>query len=133
MKYVTGIHALNMICNLNTDGDWHQSALRWEDITIRNSEESFFGNYGIEKEKAIPYTNLYMPTANHIRACLDLIYERKFSVVQGMKDDFIVVSEYDNEIFKKVYEMKNLDFFNEIDDFMKKEYLFKWTNYKEAH
>ena len=30
MKYVTGIHALNIPCNLETSGDWHMSAIQWE-------------------------------------------------------------------------------------------------------
>ncbi len=42
MIYVSGIHALNLNCKLNTSGDWHQSALKWKDITLLDSEKSPF-------------------------------------------------------------------------------------------
>lgn len=30
MKYLSGIFALNLMCNLNTFGDWHTSAIDWK-------------------------------------------------------------------------------------------------------
>lgn len=41
MEYISGIHALNLICNLDTCGDWHQSAIQWDNPTMFNSNELF--------------------------------------------------------------------------------------------
>ena len=40
MQYLSGIHALNLQCSLDTSGDWHQSALRWKDLDWRESDGS---------------------------------------------------------------------------------------------
>lgn len=132
MIYLTGEHALNMTCSLNTDGDWHTSALAWKNLTLRESEGSFFGDYGIESPKKLPVCGKVFPVANHIRALLDLIYERKYPIAQGMRDDFIVTDEYDDEIFDLVMKMKDLPYFDEIDRFMGNEYMMKWINYKKV-
>jgi len=49
MEYITGIHALNIPCKLDTSGDWHASALKWEKISTAESKDSLFGDYGIEQ------------------------------------------------------------------------------------
>ncbi len=49
MKYISGIHALNLRCSLQTCGDWHQSGIQWKMPTVRESSNSLFGDYGIEK------------------------------------------------------------------------------------
>lgn len=129
MLYVTNIHALNLPCSLETCGDWHTSAIQWGHPHMRECEGSLFGDYGIEKDKKIPeHTGKYY-VANHIRAILDLLEEGSFSIAQGMNKDFICNSEYDEEIFEKVYSMRNLKNWKNIDEFMKKEYMMKWVNY----
>lgn len=131
MKYVTGIHALNLNCELETCGDWHQSALRWEKVSFADTKNMFFKDYGLEYNKTIPnHDELYI-TANHIRALLDLLELGKFSVAQGMNNDFICNCKYDKEVFKKVYSMRTLPNWREIDKFMGKEYKLKWLKYKE--
>ena len=50
MRYITGNYALNIPCSLNTDGDWHRSALDWEHLPLFESDNSFFNDYGIEKD-----------------------------------------------------------------------------------
>lgn len=92
MRYITGIHALNLPCKLETSGDWHISAIQWDFPKV--------------KEEA-----------------------GLFSIAQGMNNDFICNSEYDNEIFDRVYEMKSLNNWQAISDFMAKEYKMKWINY----
>ena len=132
MIYLSGIHALNLNCNLLTCGDWHQSALKWEKLTLLDSKDSIFENYGIEYNKQIPKTNKKYPVANHIRALLDLLVLGYFPLAEGMKEDFICNEEYTNEIFDKVYLMKSLPNWNEIDKFMEKEYRLEWLEYKEG-
>ena len=129
MKYLTGIHALNLNCCLDTCGDWHKSALNWNDLDLRESEGSFFGDYGIETNHTIPeHTGKYC-VANHIRALLDLILDRNFAVAQGMNKDFICNDKYNSEIFEKVCSLRNLSYWNEISDFMGKEYMMEWVNF----
>lgn len=135
MKYLTGIHALNLPCKLNTCGDWHCSGLRWENLSFRESEQSVWGDYGIETNRSIPFlseTATYN-VANHIRALLDLLYEGNFSVAQGMKEDFICTDEYDEEVFDKVFMMKNSSMWGDINSFMQIEYEEKWKDFLIEH
>jgi hypothetical protein len=141
MLYITGIHALNLPCSLDTCGDWHTSAISWDNPDIRDTQKSFFGEYGVEKAAKSPLLDkIYKPPspqkyniANHIRALLDLLEIGHFSVAQGMNKDFICNDSYNSEIFNKVSEMKALPNFPAIDNFMSKEYLMKWVNYKKEH
>lgn len=129
MRYITGIHALNLPCKLETSGDWHTSAIQWDFPKVKESTGSLYGDYGIEQHKRIPEHTGEFNVANHIRAILDLLEAGLFSIAQGMNNDFISNSEYDNEIFDKIYEMKSLDNWQEISDFMAKEYKMKWIKY----
>lgn len=131
MQYLTGIHALNLNCDLLTCGDWHQSALKWEDLTLRNTDQSVFGDWGIERNKEIPNHTKRYPAANHIRALLDLIAEGNFAVAQGMKEDFICNDDYTSEVFNKVVALRDADNWDAIDAFMCKEYRLEWIKYKE--
>lgn len=66
MKYITGIHALNLRCSLETCGDWHQPGIQWKNLTIRESEDSVFGDYGIEDNSLVPDHPGTHKVANHI-------------------------------------------------------------------
>ncbi len=133
MQYITGMQALNIPCSLNTFGDWHRSCMDWHHLSLKESEGSLWGDYGIEGPKLVPGNDEKYYVANHIRALLDLLYERKFADAQGMKNDFIGDDQYDEEIFQQVLKMKNLPYWAEIDAFMEKEYLLQWARYKENH
>ena len=133
MRYVSGIHALNLNCSLETTGDWHQSALRWKDVTFRDTENSVFGDYGIEYDKEIPEHEGKFAIANHLRALLDLLEEGKFTVVEGMKDDYICTDKYDREFFQKVVLLKNSVLWHKIDAIMANEFMMKWKKFKEAY
>lgn len=131
MKYITGNFALNLNCpSLGTPGDWHQSALNWQNIHTENSEKSVFGDYGITPSQPIPENpDNTLPIANHIRACLDLIAAGRFSSTQGMKDNFIDNDKYTKEIFEKIFLLKFQSNWNEISEFMKKEYKLQWIKF----
>lgn len=133
MLYISGIHALNLPCKLDTCGDWHKSAIQWEQLTIRDSNLSIFKNYGIEANKKIPKHNGFYNVANHIRALLDLIEEGRFSIATGMNKDFICNDAYSNEIFSKVIYFKNKPNWSKINDFMKREYRSDWLDYINYH
>lgn len=132
MKYVSLIHALNLPCKLETSGDWHCSSIQWENPHILESDNSLWGDYGIEDNKTIPEHIEKYHVANHIRALLDLLYVGNFTVAQGMNKDFICNPKYDKEIFSKVTLMIDMPHWEQIDRFMTKEYLGKWVNYKKG-
>ena len=131
MKYISGIPALNVICSLDTPGDWHAPSVDWKTLDLYESEEMFFKNYGIEKNKTIPQNTQKYNVANHIRAILDMFQLDNFVYLKGMRNNFIETDKYDDEIFQKVYSMKVLPNWEKIDAFMGKEYMLKWISYKE--
>ena len=109
------------------------SALRWKDITLAESSEMFFGDYGINQGIKIPEHQETYAVANHIRALLDLLQWGHFTVAQGMNKDFICNSDYDMEVFSKVISMKVLENWTEINHFMEKEYFMKWVKYRNKY
>lgn len=131
MEYITGIPALNVLCSLETPGDWHAPSVDWHSIQLYDSDMMFFKNYGIERNKTIPENTKKFNVANHIRAILDLLELDNFAYLKGMRNNFIETDKYDDEIFNKVYSMKVLPHWKRIDDFMEKEYMLKWVFYKQ--
>lgn len=126
MRYVSGVHALNLPCDLNTCGDWHTSALRWEKLTLEESDRLPFGDYGIEANRQIPEHKEKFAVANHIRALLDLIYNGRFDIASGMKNNYICNDGYTKEIFDQVYKLRTNSNWEEIYDFLHKEYGRQW-------
>lgn len=129
MLYLTGEHALNLECNLLTCGDWHTSALRWKNLNMQDTDKSIFGKYGLEYDRTIPDNEGVYVVANHIRALLDLLDQGKFSIAQGMREDFICNEEYTEEVFSLVIKLETKQNWAMIDDFMAKEYKTDWIKY----
>ena len=133
MLYITGIHALNLPCSLETCGDWHTSALHWENINSKmvDSTNSIFGDYGLEDCNCVPENPGNYKIANTIRALLDLLIQGNYGVAQGMKEDFICNDKYTLEVFGLVSKLVNQPNWKEIDAFMGREYRMQWLHYKE--
>lgn len=129
MKYITGIHALNLPCNLNTTGDWHASGIQWNNPKISDTSSSIFGDWGIELEHFVPLQRNKWPVANHLRACLDMLNDGDFSNLQGMREDYICTEEYTPVIFNKVLLLRQLPIWSKIFEFMKNEYKMEWINF----
>ena len=129
MKYITGVQALNLPCSLNTSGDWHRTAIKWELLTVRESCESVFGEYGIETCSCVPSHPGTHHVANHLRACLDLIEAGNFSLAQGMRDDFLCSSTLDQEVFEHVWLLKDSERWEDIVRFMGMEYDTSWLKF----
>ncbi len=129
MKYVTGVHALNIPCNLDTTGDWHRYGIQWQRLNIKESMNSVFDDYGIEINKTIPFHSEKYHVANHIRALLDLISDGDFSLAQGMRRDFIGNDNYNIEIFEKVVLLKDSVLWQKIYAFMAHEYYMHWVKF----
>ena len=118
------------MCNLDTFGDWHTSAIDWKKLNFWDSSHSIWGDYGIETNRTIPENSGKFNVANHIRALLDLISIGDFPTAQGMRDNFICNDKYTPEIFSKVSMLKNRENWSAIDKFMSKEYMMQWVRYK---
>jgi len=128
MIYLTGVHALNLPCDLDTCGDWHYSALKWENLTLKDSEHSTLGKYGLEYKYVKPIEKeIYV--ANHIRAILDFIEDGNLKYIQGFRNDFICNDKYDEVIFSKVINFHKFKNWKEINLFMSKEYGKKWIQF----
>lgn len=133
MKYITGIHALNLPCSLETCGDWHTSAIQWKVLNIAESERSIFKNYGIETCNCVPEHDGTFYIANTLRALLDLLIQGKFGLAEGAREDFICNEDYTEEFLFKVIMLKNRNNWKDIDKFMCSEYRLDWIYFKEKH
>lgn len=128
--YLTGIHALHVPCSLVTNGVSQISEVDWKTANFVKSSEMFFGDYGIEYNVQIPEHKDKVCVANHIRAYLDLLEMGKLDEAEGMSR-FIGNAEYNKEIFDKVYLMKVLPHWKEIEHFMDTEYRINWIRFKD--
>ncbi|KFF30557.1 hypothetical protein, partial [Bifidobacterium bombi] len=106
MKYVTGVQALNLGDRTDTPGDWHHSALDWDHLYMLDTDTSPFSSYGINPSCLVPEHGK-LPVASHVRACLDLIEQGYYSDAQGMRDNFISNSAYDQEIMDHVWLLRD--------------------------
>ena len=133
MLYISGIHALNLPCSLETCGDWHTSALRWDNLNTKllDSDKSIFGDWGIEECNCVPENTGVYFVADTIRALLDLLNANNLTIAQGAKEDFICNDKYTSIFFEKVILLKNNSNWKDIDKFMEKEYMLQWLRYKE--
>lgn len=129
MKYITGIHALNIPCSLETGGDWHMFGIQWGKPTTLDTDKAFFGAWGIEHHEIPPDFERPVPVANHIRACLDLLEMRDYSNLQGMKEDYICHDAYQGLIFAQVLKLRTLPYWKEISRFMESEYFMDWVRF----
>ena len=130
MKYLTGTHALNLVCPLKTDGDWHYSSIDWPNVAFADTKDSVFGRFGIYQSTVLPYGQVFV--ANHIRAVLDLLEKGHFGSAQGMREDYINNEAYTPVIFDAVYKLCPSPLWPQIDAFMGKEYLSDWLDFKES-
>lgn len=134
MQYISGIWALNLPCETETTGDWHSTSLNWQQIPLNDSEQSIFKDYGIRRNvKLPPYCERKeaFNQANHIRACLDLIEQGQYAVAQGMKEDFICNEKYTPEIFQKILLLQSSPDWEDIYDFIYREYGKAWRLFNE--
>ena len=129
MLYISGIHALNIEDSLETCGDWHTSALQWERIDLLDSDKTIFKDWGIETDKSIPEHDELYNVANTLRAILDLMVKGSTRYLKGFRDDFICTDRYNQEFFEKVVVLRDLPHWNDINNLMKREFMFEWDNF----
>lgn len=129
MQYISGIYALNIEDSTECCGDWHTSGLDWNLVDMRESSTSLLKNWGIEQNKEIPeHSNLYN-VANTLRAIIDLMIDNKLDYLKGFRNDFIMVDIYNTEFFEKVFMLRDLYNWSDINNLMKREFMFLWNNF----
>lgn len=131
MRYVTGMHALNLGDRSVTPGDWHFSAMDWSHPMWLDTDTSPFGMYDLGTHE-VPCWGM-VPVAGHVRACLDLIERGLYGSAQGMRDDFLDDPLTDDPIMSHVMMLRNREDWPDIDRFMGREYLVTWLDYKATH
>lgn len=135
MLYITGEHALNLRCALDTCGDWHSSSLSWNlgDISFADSSQSIFGDWGITVGSPVrvpDQANRRFNIADHLRALLDMLAAGRFPWIVGMREEFICNEEYTPVLFEQVSKLRGSEKWDAIDQFMAKEYGRDWLYYR---
>lgn len=128
MQYLTGRAALNIVCQLNTMGDWHSTSIDWNNCKYNDTEESIYGDWGLE-EGNHPITNESIVKANHIRAILDIMEGTTTTSIDwlyGFHYDFLSTNEYDDILIEKVLMLKDNPRWPGINKLMSKTLPLKW-------
>lgn len=128
MRYVTGMHALNLGNRSFTPGDWHFSAMDWSRPMLLDTDTSPFGMYDIAEHEAPGMGTV--PVAGHVRACLDLIEQGLYGSAQGMRDNFLDNPLTDKPVMDHILLLRGRKDWPGIDRFMGREYLGAWLDYK---
>ncbi len=91
MRYVTGLHAVALREPGDpTACDWHGPAYDWANVPLRESDDSRFGDWGIEQRTyTIAGMTYEWNVASHVRACLDMLEQGLVGDAQGMRENYI--------------------------------------------
>ncbi len=116
MRYVTGMHALNLGDRSSTPGDWRFSAMDRPRPVWLDADSPPFGMYDIGSCEAPALGKA--PVAGHVRACLDLIEPGSYGSAQGMRDDFLDDPLTDVPVMEHVLMLRNRPDWADIDRFM---------------
>lgn len=135
MRYITGLISFGIPCNEDSCGTWMFTKSDFSNpdyVWERESSDSPFKDAGIEKDKivlAYGDESLYN-VAVHSRAYLDILYEKKFKLLDGLFYDYIQSKTCRYIIFCEVYDkLRKLDGFDKINEFMSKEFGNAWLSF----
>lgn len=132
MQYITGLHALQCPCALNTPGDTHHASLDWTYPALADTETAFFGDYGVETDKEVARLSGTRNVANHLRGVLDLLYEGKFKDLARLKREIIANDQLTAELFNKVLELHTQNVWNQVSWFIGCEYGLQWLEFLKS-
>lgn len=137
MQYVTGYLAFGIPCELPTPGKWNITKSEYLDdklFKLVNSEDSPFGDYGIEKNKLVPHREFCLfNVANHVRAYVDMIYAGEFDKLKDLFFECINNAKAREDIFMLVYgKLRKLACYREVNEFMCEEFGNSWHAYVDA-
>ena len=133
MIYLSGVQALNIENSLNTCGDWHQTAIQWDKLKLKESNDSIFKDWGIELDKKVPDHTEHYAVANDLRAILDLMVDGQTRWLKGFSNDFICTDEYNEIFFEQVIKLKGLPNWDDINKLMQNEFMWDWDRFVKEH
>ena len=137
MKYITGWIAFATPCELDTVGKWNLHKNEFLDeynMTLYESDESPFGDWGIETDKLVDYhEDTTYNVANHIRAYVDMLYQGRFSELKNIYMEVIDCPKALDMIFKLVDDkLRDQKGFQIIDEFLEREYGNLWRSFVDT-
>jgi len=136
MKYLTGILAMGCPCELDSCGLWNLGKSDFtseEKFLLVESEDMPFKDFGIEKNKLVPYRDYTVyNVANHVRAYVDMLYLHKFEGMHDLFADAINERKCRLSIFECVYRCRHLAQYRKMNEFMCEEFGNAWVSYKDA-
>ena len=135
MMYLTGELAFGIPCKLETNGRWDISRKQFANATFVDSDNTLWGNYGIEEAKIIPGKEFTVfNVANHVRAYLDMLLAvDDLSKMEGIYEDWIGAVKYRLDIFECVYSrMRDHERYNDVVAFFIKEFGNAWPSYVKS-
>ena len=140
MQYITGYQAFNLKSSLRTCGpisefhyfgrskDW--TYVSWDTLNFSESENSIFGDYGIEVVDNVPKHDGKYFVANHCRALLDFLSVLDTSsLILGARYFIIDNDEYNGEFFKQVIKLKGMAHWDVINQYVGFEYGLDWLEF----
>lgn len=138
MQYITGRVAFGVYDETSEScGIWNirkHEFLDEEALKCRNSEESVFGDWGIQKDVMLPYHEFCtFNVAGHIRAYCDMLEMGKAADMRGLFAEAIDSAKCRMDIFMLVYgKMREHPQYPFIDAFFKEEFGNAWESYKKS-
>lgn len=137
MRYITGILAFGVQCERNSTGKWNLTKSEFLDeklMELKESDDYPFKDYGIEENKLIPYHDICTyNVADHVRAYVDMIYEKRFDELVGLFYECIVDMKCRGDIFMLVYgKLRHLAGFQKVNQFMTEEFGNAWLSYIDS-
>lgn len=137
MKYITGIISFGVECERDSTGKWNitkEDFLNEKNMELKESEDSPFKDYGIEKNKLVSYHEFCTyNVADHVRAYCDMLYEERFDELEGLFFDSINSMKCRHDIFMLVYgKLRNMACFPRVNKFMTSEFGNAWESYVDS-
>jgi hypothetical protein len=137
MQYLTGMLAFGVECERESCGRWNtpkKDFLNDELFILKESDESPFKDYGIEKDKLVPYREFCLyNVADHVRAYCDLLYAQDFKALDGAFAEYINNATCRKDIFMLVYgKLRKLAGWNAVNEFMMNEFGNAWVSYIDS-
>ena len=138
MKYLTGLIAFGIPCNDYSCGVWNYTKQNFTDpkwLEPKESDKTLFGDWGIEKDKIIPYheDEELFNVATHKRAYLDMLFDKRFKELEGLFFYAINDMKCREEIFDQVHRhLSHPDVHKDVYDFMSSEFGNAWLSYVQS-
>ena len=140
MQYITGYQSFNLKTSLRTSGpisEFHYfgrskdcTSVSWDTLNFSESENSIFGDFGIEVVDNVPKHNGKYFVANHCRVLLDFLsVPDTLNQILGARYFIIDNDEYNSDFFKQIIKLKEMAHWDTINQYVGFEYGLDWLDF----